>query len=1148
MAAPSWDTSSRALLDTSNYAHTAPLWGADVTTAQTLTSSADALRIGWTSAVPAGNAYGGRRTYSSSVNLTDRLVLGAMYASSAQTVTAMGTATSNDGILLALFSSGGARRWKIGGGAAGSSPIQWPFMVDPSKTDTLHSSQGTFDITAVIAHEFHVYSATSTGSINPGSRVGSTADRTIYSTPKFAASATTRLGGEVGNVASFEPIPTLFFGNESISYAGSTPHPPGSCQINYPVRIRADLFQTQYFYFTKIPKTSTVNLRQIDDAVDSLFFDVPVSGSHAIDNSLYYGAGHCLFDTAVGAGGTLNITKTTISSWHTVNLNDCLVSGSLVTGSTIINLDNCDFASSTIDSPGATLNIVSLGARTTGAILSALTVNFDIAAGDYSAIELDLANDTAWDMSGGGGAYNLSGLTGGSIGNPVIFDAIDGEDYIITVGSGLVAEVADPVTSGTVNIIAPSVDFSAPNLADGAIYQILHRQTFAIAAAAVNTTTNEITLTTDTNGDAPDFDTTTSGRHTLCRFLLADGATIPAGLVNTGSYRVASLSGGAVTLELTEGGGAIDLTTTGTNNGGGVLAVLVFETLVAEGTVSGGGGASETLSLPDGAIYRFKAIHQDITGGPRITTRVADTTGAWSTAGGASFVSTVDALNSASDLWTEINRIALLSNYELEDRVIDNAGNVITNVNPVEDGADIGGLTFLLEGHGYIQINAGSVTKNGSSVNGAISGQDLCMWAAYQLGQLDNLYLASSTTVVLDGLSNAVIDNVEFEETSGDRFIIYGMNIRERDGLPIVSAATVGPVIPNVATRGNVGLTSVGSGLSTEQSTQLTALYNTTTAGTGATVFSTASLANAPSGGGASAADIADAVLDEALSGHTTAGTLGKAVADILEDTETTLPAQITDRTLPSGDYFDPDTDTVARVTLVDTTTTNTDMRGTNGAITSLSDIATATNVSDAQAAILAAGAGWVTADISELLTAAAYTASIPANFADLAITETTGLVTTANPGGGGDDAATIYNYFTDSDREDLFKATGFATPADITDAQTAILTQGNSAWTTATGFSTLTSEDIATALADYTVPTLAQIEAAGFTTTRHNALLAAESAARAVADGRHKIDYAASTATQYNADGSVRTVFDLLEANGSPATSGQNAVERVPQ
>lgn len=43
-----------------------------------------------------------------------------------------------------------------------------------------------------------------------------------------------------------------------------------------------------------------------------------------------------------------------------------------------------------------------------------------------------------------------------------------------------------------------------------------------------------------------------------------------------------------------------------------------------------------------------------------------------------------------------------------------------------------------------------------------------------------------------------------------------------------------------------------------------------------------------------STADVADAVLDEAMSGHTSAGSFGKAVADILEDTATTLPATLT--------------------------------------------------------------------------------------------------------------------------------------------------------------------------------------------------------------------------------------------------------------
>jgi len=52
----------------------------------------------------------------------------------------------------------------------------------------------------------------------------------------------------------------------------------------------------------------------------------------------------------------------------------------------------------------------------------------------------------------------------------------------------------------------------------------------------------------------------------------------------------------------------------------------------------------------------------------------------------------------------------------------------------------------------------------------------------------------------------------------------------------------------------------------------------------GVSRFTVNALENGPSGSGASAESIADAVWDEAASGHTTAGTFGKYVADILED------------------------------------------------------------------------------------------------------------------------------------------------------------------------------------------------------------------------------------------------------------------------
>jgi hypothetical protein len=158
--------------------------------------------------------------------------------------------------------------------------------------------------------------------------------------------------------------------------------------------------------------------------------------------------------------------------------------------------------------------------------------------------------------------------------------------------------------------------------------------------------------------------------------------------------------------------------------------------------------------------------------------------------------------------------------------------------------------------------------------------------------------------------------------------------------------------------------------------------------------------------------------------------------------------------------------------------------------------------------------------------------ASTPIPYDDVAgvfiqyLTSVTGAVATVSTGDGG---------FTSTDR------TALTTLYNATTAGT-----GETAFSTAALANTSTA--VTSALTTYTVPTLAQVEAAGFTTTRHNALIAADLAARALADGRYEIDYTLSTATQYDPDGTVRTVFDLQDADGNPATSGQTAVKRVPQ
>ena len=194
---------------------------------------------------------------------------------------------------------------------------------------------------------------------------------------------------------------------------------------------------------------------------------------------------------------------------------------------------------------------------------------------------------------------------------------------------------------------------------------------------------------------------------------------------------------------------------------------------------------------------------------------------------------------------------------------------------------------------------------------------------------------------------------------------------------------------------------------------------------------------------------------------------------------------------------FDPAADTVLNVTNV---AVNADMRGTDGANTVVpvdvsSDVtailadtnelqqnqgqwltATGFNTVAPDNASIAA----ILADTNELQTnqgdwATATTtvasnmrgtdnallaSAAPSNWSILSINGS-GQVDATGSGSGGDSASTIYAYFTASNREDAFKATGFNTIAPDNASITAILAdtnelQGNQGdWATATGFAT---------------------------------------------------------------------------------------------
>ena len=363
--------------------------------------------------------------------------------------------------------------------------------------------------------------------------------------------------------------------------------------------------------------------------------------------------------------------------------------------------------------------------------------------------------------------------------------------------------------------------------------------------------------------------------------------------------------------------------------------------------------------------------------------------------------------------------------------------------------------------------------------------------------------------------------------------------------------------------------------------------------------------------------------------------TIDTVVDAILVDTDATIPAQITARTLAAADYFDPATDTVANVTTVGTVTNKTGYSLSDGAITpakiqdgaftsakfaagafdavwtaatrtltSIADSSGVTTLLSRIGSALTITSGAVTvgtnndktgyslttppldSTATQAAAAAALTAYDPPTRAEL--TSDVGTVTTAIAGLNNLSTAQV-NAEVDTALADVgltptvtgridaaissrLATAGYTAPANadiaLIKAKTDTLPSDpadqsavEGAITAATsGLSTLTAAQVwvysggdrtlsgAQATAITSAATLAQVQAAGFTTDRHNALIAAEAAARAVASGRHKINYAASTATQYNADGTVRTVFDLVDEDGNPATTGAVAVERVPR
>lgn len=423
------------------------------------------------------------------------------------------------------------------------------------------------------------------------------------------------------------------------------------------------------------------------------------------------------------------------------------------------------------------------------------------ATGDYSSIVGTIgASATVVVISG---STNLEGWVG------------NGSTINVSSGSATVTvdDTGDWTAGSGVTLQQPQASIVAPNYADGTRVQISHRQTFTVTHAAINTSANTITIGSDSNGDSPAFSTSP---RTLVRFNLQADATIPttSPQIRDGGLYYADLSGSALSLRITSSGSAIDFSSQGDGD-----FELIAETELDNSVVSGGSGYSLPLVLSTNARFRRKAEHWYSVDGVAKSSNFYDDVYAWNSTSGIVLVETIDADDPASqDAIHE--RLVSITTLPLPGEIENASGIKINSVTLANDGSAVSGLSFALEGTGLIQVNA-------EDVDGILPVQDLYLWGKYIVSTEEGIRLASGTTFTALDILNYRIFRVEIDNSSSTQLKLVGGALTSADGGNMI-ASTSTSVIPNALSQGVGAIVPVGSGLSTEQATQLAAIHTKT--------------------------------------------------------------------------------------------------------------------------------------------------------------------------------------------------------------------------------------------------------------------------------------------------------------------------------
>jgi hypothetical protein len=452
------------------------------------------------------------------------------------------------------------------------------------------------------------------------------------------------------------------------------------------------------------------------------------------------------------------------------------------------------------------------------------------------------------------------------------------ESGVTVTGSGFTLTIPYPdpgLVLGTgVTLSAPVIAYTSTSLVDGTRLYLAHQQSFLVASAAVNTGTDTITLGNDSNSRPPAF--ATGSPYTNVKIQATAGATLPTTspqIVDGGRY-YATISAGAITLFIKEAdipATPITISTTGTNASGSIFT-LITETQKHNAVVSGGSGASVVLTLANGDRVIRKAIYWDNPGGIATATPLYIQDFLWSATAG---INDPVVVNPAIELNLVHEDIVASTSVQLGGRIKNASGTVVTELTAANDGSTLdasngGPYSFGLEGGG------GRVQVNASDADGLSLWQDLYIWGVWVSSTAPGIRLINADTSIAITASNFVFANFEIDNTSSTRLNIVGGNATSADGSSLVAPTQTGTggINPNALSLGTLLTFESGtSGLTAGEAEDLADLAATLQT-TG--VFSTAALANAPSGGGGglTAQQVRDALKLAPTAGSPAAGSV----------------------------------------------------------------------------------------------------------------------------------------------------------------------------------------------------------------------------------------------------------------------------------